>query len=125
LAKRKILIIDDNNDVVESVKMTLEETGGYEVRGETKAVNGLDVARQFKPDMILLDIIMPGIAGNEVARRLKDDPQTKTIPIAYFSVIVSQDEIKAKSGIIGGNRFIPKPSNLEDLVHSIEEVIGK
>lgn len=125
MAKRKILIIDDNNDVVESVKMTLEETGGYEVRGETKAVNGLDVARQFKPDMILLDIIMPGIAGNEVARRLKDDPQTKTIPIAYFSVIVSQDEIKAKSGIIGGNRFIPKPSNLEDLVHSIEEVIGK
>lgn len=125
MAKRKILIIDDNNDVVESVKMTLEETGGYEVRGETKAVNGLDVARQFKPDMILLDIIMPGIAGNEVARRLKDDPQTKPIPIAYFSVIVSQDEIKAKSGIIGGNRFIPKPSNLEDLVHSIEEVIGK
>ncbi len=125
MAKRRILIIDDNLDVIESVKTTLEETGNYEVRGETRASNGLNTARLYHPDLILLDIIMPEIAGNEVARRIKDDPETKNIPLAYFSVIVSEDEIRSRNGIIGGNRFIPKASNLQELVHSIEESIGK
>ncbi len=125
MAKRKILIIDDDHELIESVKLTLEETGHYEVKGETRSLQGVSTARLYKPDLILLDIIMPGIAGNEVARRLLDDPETKYIPMAYFTVIVSEEEVRSRKGIIGGNRFIPKPSNLEELVHSIEQTIGK
>ena len=124
MIKKKVLIIDDDRDLIESVKAGLEETGLYSVMGEVGGVKGILTARAFQPDMILLDVMMPDLSGNEVAQNLMDDPLTKHIPVAYFTVIVCKEELESHGGVIGGHRFISKPSTIEELVRSIEETIS-
>ena len=125
MKKRRILIIDDDQDLVESVKAALEETGRYEVESETISSQGVLKARSYHPDLILLDVIMPEVAGNEVARRLQRDPKTKDIPVTYFTVIVSHEEVSKHSGLIGGNRFVAKPVSVDELTRCIEETLDE
>lgn len=122
--KKRILIIDDDQELVEAVTSALEEVGVYEVKGETKGNQGILTARSYQPDLILLDVMMPDMSGNDVARELMDGQSTKHIPIAYFTVIVCKDEVELNGGVIGGHRFISKPATVDELVRSIEETIG-
>lgn len=117
--------MDDDGELVETVKAALEETGSYDVKGETRGTKAVSAARTYKPDLIILDIMMPDMPGNEVARDLKDNEWTKHIPIAYFTVIVCKDDMESTGGMIGGHRFIPKPSSIDDLVRAIEETISQ
>jgi len=123
IQKKKILIIDDDLDLIDSVKSALEEMGRYEVNGENKGRRGVLSARFFQPDLILLDIMMPDLSGNEVARALSEDEQTKHIPVAYFTVIVCKEDVESSGGMIGRRRFISKPTSIEDLTRSIEEAL--
>ncbi|MFA5389174.1 MAG: response regulator [Candidatus Omnitrophota bacterium] len=121
--KKKILIIDDEEDFTKLIKSNLELTGNYEVKTENKSMYGFIAAKEFKPDLILLDVMMPGMDGGDVCNQLGGDRDTKDIPVVFLTAVVKQDEIKEKNGVIGGRAFISKPIDVEKLVDIIEKNI--
>ena len=121
MSKRKILIVDDEKGFSEVVRLNLESTGKYEVEIESDAGNALSTALKYRPDLILLDVIMAGKEGPDVAVEIKADPQLKETPIVFLTATVTQQEVEAEGGMIGGHSFVAKPSNLDILLDSIEK----
>ena len=91
--KREILLIDDEKDFVEMVEWNLEKTGRYNVTIETKPECAFDVAKKIKPDLILLDVMMPSMDGGDVNSKLKSDQELKDIPVVFLTAIVKEEEI--------------------------------
>ena len=124
MPKKRILLIDDEKDFGGMVKISLEEKGNYEVRVESRGWEGIFAAREFRPDLILLDVIMPDMEGSFVASRIRDDQTLKDIPILFLTAIVSRDEAsQGGQGLIGGFPFIAKPVGIQDLIDHIEKNI--
>ena len=116
---KKILIVDDESGFTRLMKLTLERTGDYRVMEVNDGTLAWLKAREFRPDLVLLDIVMPKIDGGDVAAQLKDDPSLKNVPIVFLTAIVSERET-VPGGLIGGFPFISKPVSLDALVHCIE-----
>ncbi len=123
--KKKILIIDDEKDISSGTKMSLEKTGAYIVKEENDPANAVNAAKEFNPDVILLDIMMPDIDGGEIARQLKAEEKLKNIPVIFLTGAVKKDEIGNKAANIGGHLFIAKPVRVENLVDSIDKSLGR
>ena len=121
IQKKKILIIDDEANTTRALKETLERTGGYEVREENEATNSVDAAKEFMPDLILLDVGMPHMDGGEVAFRIESDEELKYIPIVFLTAMIRKEE----EGIIGGRPFVAKPVTREQLIDTIEKNISR
>jgi CheY-like chemotaxis protein len=122
--KKRILVVDDESGFTKLLKLTLEKTGDYVVLEENTGVAALGVARDFRPDLVLLDIIMPKADGGEIAARFKADPVLKDTPIVFLTAIVSKREAKSV-GHIDGLPFISKPVSLEELKGCIEKYVEK
>ena len=90
--KKRILIIDDEESFTQLVKLNLEASGKYEVMTENKGSLGLVATKQFKPDLILLDLIMPDMGGGELSGQLESDEETKNIPIVFLTAIMTKEE---------------------------------
>lgn len=125
MEKKKVLIIDDEASFTRIVKLALEETGNYEVRTENKGEKGLSAALEFKPDLILLDVIMPDISGGEVCSQIISAAGLKDIPIIFLTAIVKEKEVGQGVGTIGGYPFLAKPVSKEKLIEAIEKYIRK
>lgn len=125
MEKKKILIVDDEESFTRMVKFNLEKTGEYEVQVENNAFETLKTAKRFKPDLIFLDIIMPGVDGGKVAQELKDDSVFKNTPIVFLTAIVNEKEVVSKEGVIGGRVFLAKPVTLQKLITCIQENLTK
>ena len=121
--KRKILIVDDEKGFSEMVKLNLESTNKYVVKIEIDSSNALLAARKYLPDLILLDVIMDKMEGPDVASAIKKDPTLKGIPTVFLTATVTEKEVVAGNGMIGGHPFVAKPSNLETLLDVIEKNI--
>lgn len=93
--KKKILTVDDEKDFTRILKMSLEKTGKYEVTTESESRNALDVVKKLKPDLIFLDILMPGLNGFQVLDQLKSDKETVDIPVVMLTAALT-DEIKSE-----------------------------
>ena len=118
-AKRRILIVDDDSDATHLVKVLLERTGHYLVLEENEAAKAQQSARNFQPDLILLDIVMPEMDGGEVAARIEADPALQNTPIIFLTALVTRAE--AKSGRnIQGHSFLAKPIIIPELINAIE-----
>jgi CheY-like chemotaxis protein len=118
--KKRILIVDDESGFTRLLKLTLEKTEKYTVLEQNDGTKARDTAREFKPDLILLDIVMPKIDGGDVAGQIKADPQLKDVRIVFLTAIVSKNE-SIPGGMIGGLPFLAKPITLEGLIQCIEE----
>jgi CheY-like chemotaxis protein len=118
--RKRVLIVDDESGFTRLLKLTLERTGRYSVREQNDATRALETAREFRPDLALLDIMMPKMDGGDVARQIKADPSLKTTRIVFLTAIVSQQEGTGTS-MIGGFPFMAKPVSLDALVKCIEE----
>jgi CheY-like chemotaxis protein len=119
-AKRRILIVDNDRDSTRLVKVLLERAGGYLVLEENDATKAHQSARNFRPDLILLDIVMPVIDGGEIAAQIQADPELQRTPIIFLTALVTKAESKA--GLhIQGHSFIAKPISIPDLIKGIEE----
>jgi len=123
--KKKILVVDDEAGITRMLKRNLESTGKYEVRTENSGNVAVAAARDFHPDFILLDVMMPGVDGGEVAARLKEDKALQNIPVVFLTAIVRQEETVPTGGTIGGCEYLAKPVKLEDLIACIEKHLGK
>jgi len=117
--KKTILIIDDEEDFTFFVKLNLENTGDFVVHTSTDGKEGIEMAKTIKPDLILLDILMPAMHGTDVAERLLQTTATKDIPLIYLTAVVRKEDLEANDGIIGGRKFIAKPISPEDLITEI------
>ena len=104
---KRILVVDDEPSVTRNLKLNLESGGGYEVFGENQATNALTAARNVRPDLILLDVMMPGMDGGDVAARLRADPLFRDTPIIFLTAIVSNEETDGHEMISGAETFLP------------------
>ncbi len=120
---KRILIIDDEERFTEVLKLNLEATGKYKVRTENKGSLGLVAAKQFKPDLVLLDLIMPDMGGGEVSCQLKIDKDTNTIPIVYLTAVMTKEEVEARGGGVSGLQVVAKPVGIGELIDVIEKNI--
>lgn len=121
--KKKILIVDDEVDLTMLVKLNLEKTGRYEVRAENRALKALAAGREFKPDLVLLDVMMPDLDGGDVLAQFKDDSNLKNVPVVFLTATVLKEDLAKQGGTIGGHPFIPKPFRAEVLLERIEKMI--
>ncbi|HEY0455837.1 MAG TPA: response regulator [Verrucomicrobiae bacterium] len=121
MEKKRILIVDDEASFTRMVKLNLEKTGQYEVREEHRAPAALATAREFKPHLILLDVIMPSMDGGDVANQIKNDRMLKGTPIVFLTATVSQREAGSGGLNSGGSLFLAKPVTLENLIACINE----
>ncbi len=121
MSKRRVLIIDDEPAFTRMVKLNLEKTGDFEVREVNRATTALSSAREFKPDLILLDVIMPSMDGGDVASLIKADTHLKDTPVIYLTATVSKREAGTAGLNSGGSLFLAKPIALEELIHCINE----
>jgi CheY-like chemotaxis protein len=118
--ERRILIVDDDRDSTHLLKILLEKKGGYVVIEENDAVKAHQSAHNFRPDLILLDIMMPWKDGGDVARQIDADPQLQRTPIIFLTALVTKSE--ARAGLrIEGYPVLAKPINIPDLINRIEE----
>jgi DNA-binding response OmpR family regulator len=125
MTKKKILVVDDEQNMTRMLKRNLEATGRYDVRTENSGEAGVAAAREFQPDLILLDVMMPGNDGGEVAAKIKEDKRLVNIPVVFLSAIVKKEETRPTGGNIGGLTFLAKPVKLDDLITCIENHLGK
>lgn len=121
--KKRILMVDDEAALTRMVKLNLERTGNYEVRTENEGAKAIAAAREFKPDLIILDVMMPGMTGDEIAAQLKEDPELSKIKFIFVTAIVTRDEAGQAGSEIGGNVFLAKPIKAEELIGTIEKVL--
>ena len=121
LMKKRILIVDDEPEFSGMLKLTLEANGYYECLEENDAENVRAAARQFGPDLILLDIMMPQLDGSEVAAGLKQDPMVRDVPVIFLTALVSRADAPMGSCKSGGQTFLPKDIRIDKLIRCIEE----
>jgi CheY-like chemotaxis protein len=118
--KRRILIVDDDANSTHLVKILLERSGPYLVREENDATKADETAHDFKPDVILLDIVMPKMDGGELATHIEADRELHDTPIIFLTALVTHDE--AKSGLhIQGRPLVAKPISIPELIDAIEK----
>ena len=117
---RRILIVDDDANSTHLVKILLERSGPYLVLEENDAARADQTAHTFKPDVILLDIVMPEIDGGELAIQIEADRELHDTPIIFLTALATHGE--AKSGLhIQGHPFVAKPISIPELIDAIEK----
>ena len=119
---KKILIADDRSEVVELVKVTLEGEG-YRTIDASDGREALEKIRKEKPDLVLLDIVMPKMDGFEVLSQLKKDPVLKEIPIIMLTA-KGQKPDQEKGRRLGAQDYIAKPFSPSALLKRIEEILA-
>lgn len=122
----KILIIDDEVAFTDLMTMNLEKAGGFEVRVENHSNLAIRAAREFEPDVILLDIVMPGMDGGDLSARFREHPKLQNTPIIVISALVANDETEEDAVAVSGDQIIvAKPVRMEKLLKSIEFALAQ
>ena len=120
----RILLIDDDKDLCQLTQKILIQHG-YAVDAFCDAKEGIKHARAIKPNLILMDIIMPGLSGPEIVRSLKEDPQFKEIPVIFFTALVTgnEKELEDKGITVGGIEYqtLGKPYEIERMLALVKK----
>ena len=122
--KKRILVVDDEPSITRLLKLNLEQTGDYEVATENISIVALAAAEKFQPDLILLDVIMPGLDGGNLASQLQASPKLKGVPIVFLTAAVTREEVRARHGLVGGLPFLAKPVSLHEVLVCLEQHLG-
>jgi DNA-binding response OmpR family regulator len=123
MAKKKILIVDDEPDILRLASLRLKKLG-YDVIMAIDGKKALDVIRSEKPDLVLLDLLLPVMNGTDVCKKTKNDEKLKHIPIVLFTA--HSDSMTAeRAGKFGADDYVVKPLAPEELVDKIEDVLAQ
>jgi DNA-binding response OmpR family regulator len=117
----KILVIDDEPEITDIIE-TFLENAGYQVKSENSSVIGIERAKTFLPDLILLDIMMPFMDGYTVCRELKKSEETSRIPVVFLTGKDARTD-EGRSFEVGGDLFIKKPFSCERLLEIVKVVL--
>ncbi|MEA3297588.1 MAG: response regulator [candidate division Zixibacteria bacterium] len=121
IGNARILVIDDEPEITEIVETFLVESG-YQVAVENSSAKVIEIARKFKPDIILLDIMMPGTDGYGVCQELKADTEFANVPIIFLTGKDKTDDM-GRSFRSGGDMFIKKPFSCDRLLEIVNIVL--
>lgn len=121
-SRKSILIVDDDHGVLKTVQGILL-ANGFSVLTAMTGEKGVQIAKLQRPDLILLDVILPGIKGREVCTRLKEDASSRDIPVIFLTAKDSDDDIKAEKKV-GGISHLTKPVNAKTLLAEIRKILG-
>ena len=121
MTPKKVLVVDDEVTITRLLKLNLEKTGAFMVRTENRASRALAAAREFKPDVVLLDVMMPEMDGGDVAALIRATPLLAQVPIIFLTAVVKKEEVNAHDGYIGGFPYLAKPLNVKNLLAIIEK----
>src|SRR4029453_11724375 len=121
---KRILIVDDEPGVTRGLKLNLETVAGYEVRTENDPALVIDVARDFHPQLILLDVLMPHLDGCDVSARIHADPELKNTPIVFLTALASNEDTGGHAVVAGSTVYLAKPVDTEELIKCIEKSLS-
>jgi len=120
--KKRILIVEDSPTMRDMIAYRLEASG-YETETAQDGEEGLKKIKELKPDLVLLDIKMPGMDGFEVCQRSKSDPETKAIPIIFLTTAAQESDI-TKGRVLGAEGYITKPYDGNKLIEEIGRILN-
>jgi len=123
MPKRKILVVDNEVEFASMVRLNLEQTDDYVVKIETKGSRAVNTAKEFKPDLIFLDILMPDMEGGNVLREMKKEEELKDIPVVFLTALVDDKEVASENGLIGGQAYLAKPVTTAKLLACINKYL--
>ena len=122
--KKEILLIDDEVGFTRLLKMNLERSGAYDVTILNEPLSAIDVVLEKRPDLIILDMVMPGIDGGELSGKLRSIPELNDIPVIFLTALVGKnDDAKNSVSQHGDRTLIAKPVDLRVLLEVIEKAI--
>jgi CheY-like chemotaxis protein len=122
--KKRILVVDDESANTRLLKLFLERTNDYVVQEENNANAALSAAETFQPNLILLDVMMPGVDGGELAARFNGNAKLKSVPIVFLTAAITKQEVKAVGGMVGGRHFMAKPIVLTEVLACLKQHLG-
>ena len=122
--KKRILAVDDQASNTRLLKLYLERTNDYVVREENDAMAALSAAEEFQPHLILLDVMMPGMDGGELAACFQANPKLKAVPIVFLTSAVTKAEVAAVDGQLGGFPYLAKPVVLSEVLACLKHHLG-
>ncbi len=121
---KKILVVDDESDLREILRKKLEQNK-FEVLTASGGEEALGICRLQKPDLVLLDIAMPGMDGYQACEKLKEDKLTRDIPVLFLTAKdLDPQGMNERLGSLGACGYLPKPSTFSELLDKIKEVLG-
>ncbi len=118
--KPKILIVDDDVKLLALTKLILEKIGSFEIHTEHRSFAALQRAQAFGPDLVILDVDMPGKDGGDVAAELSMDPVLRRVPVIFLTSLVTQHE----AGTRKDGRFLGKPVSPQLLLQTVREALA-
>jgi two-component system, OmpR family, alkaline phosphatase synthesis response regulator PhoP len=117
-----VLVVDDQRDILGLIKLRLEQAG-YEVETASDGERALELVRDLRPNLVVLDVMLPIIDGREVTRRIRADARTAGIPVLLVSASVHEHEVQ--EGLdAGANDYLPKPFTANVLRERVEALLG-
>ena len=122
MEKKKIIVVDDEEDFFKMLKLNLEQTGQYDVLTLSSAKNIISQVNDFKPDVILLDLLMPEIGGIEACQMLNKDPVGSRVPIIALSAL-DKDVDKLKAYKVGVVDYLIKPASTDTIIKAIVKAL--
>jgi CheY-like chemotaxis protein len=122
-AKKRILAVDDESEVLNLLKKRLESAGD-EVLTAANGREAFDVALRERPDLIILDILMPEMDGSETAAALHENPLTKDIPVLFLTCLFTKREERLGGHEVGPNYFLAKPYESQELLDEVARIIS-
>ena len=123
MTKTRILVVDDEPNCSRLVRLILEKTERFEVRVENRSALAVSAAREFRPDLILCDVDMPGKDGGEVARDFQAVAEFRAVPLVFLTSLISRAEAGEHGSVRAGMRFLAKPVNPTMLVDTVDLVL--
>jgi CheY-like chemotaxis protein len=120
---KRILVIDDDVAFTRLLKLNLEATGEFVVQLENWPEQAVATARGFRPDLVLLDVVMPRVFGGDIASSLRSDPDLATVPIVFLTASVRKQRVEEHDGVISGFPFLAKPVSADDVIATINRVL--
>lgn len=118
---KEILIVDDEPNVVVPIQFLMEQQG-YRVMIAERGEDALDLIYQYKPDLVLLDIILPGIDGFEVCEIIRLNPEYRNIKIIFLTALGREEQI-ARGLTLGADAYITKPYSSDELIAKVKEIL--
>lgn len=118
---RRVLLVDDEVSLTRTLALYLSESGRCDVRVENAGSRAVSTARQFRPDVIILDIAMPDADGGAVAAEINQDPALHGTPIVFLTALVSRRETHGQAQRIGGHPFLAKPVDPDTVLRYVEQ----
>jgi len=117
--------VDDERAFARLMKTSLEVNGDYDVQVESEGAKALATAGAYRPDLILLDVMMPDVDGARIAAAIRADPALRRTPIVFLTAVVSKNTVVDHGGSTGLQTYLAKPVTVEDVIDTIERLLGR